>query len=165
MSNEHSPKNEEYKQRFKAFCEGLEMQRIDDLIELPCEELKLVSAVMAGRIRSLRSRTHARCGGHLEEVTTVNGVTPVYNCEKCGQELSGNDYKSFQEYWDEETSRKHVEEWSDNYGNDNGTLLLVEELYKAGLWPSQVETVIQIIEKICVFCYNNYNPCECISYE
>ena len=47
--------------KFRAFLEGLEMEKIDELMQKTPVELKLIGSVMANRIKSLKlSAIHPR---------------------------------------------------------------------------------------------------------
>jgi hypothetical protein len=65
--------DETYKEKFVVFLEGLEMQRIDDFIELPKEDIKTTAIILKCIINNSKTRELLR---DLERLDTLfNGNT------------------------------------------------------------------------------------------
>lgn len=60
--------DETYKEKFVVFLEGLEMQRIDDFIELPTEDIKTTAIILKNVINNSKTRELLK---DLERINTL----------------------------------------------------------------------------------------------
>lgn len=64
------------------------------------------------------------------------------------------------------TKNQKVKDWNKEYGlNAMKDILFVKKLKQSGFYESQIERILQVIEKTCTHCWDGSDTCCCIKDE